>query len=266
MENLEKLKAAIKGKKILLFGPPGSGKGNRSRDLEALGLIHVSSGIALRARIHDDPDSDLSKKAAEFMKRGELVPDDIVVPIIMEHLNGQECRESGFVLDGFPRTKAQADILFSKVKIDLVLHLDVPRRFLLYGIIEGNRRVCVECATGYSDFDPPRLEDICDKCGGRLIRRADDNIKTIEHRLKLYEEQTKTFLPGLEPKADLEILPIIVSDEEVIDDKYLKKLKGQVFRVQTDEGGKLRMLNLDGMRMRLYNLLAEKFTAETSPD
>lgn len=259
MENLEKLKAAIKGKKILVFGPPGCGKGNRSRDLEALGLVHVSSGIALRARIRDEPDSELSKKATDFMKRGELVPDDIVVPIIMEHLNREECRNNGFVLDGFPRTKAQADVLFSQVDIDLVLYLDVPRKFLLYGIVEGSRRVCVDCATGYSDFDPPRMEGVCDKCGGKLIRRADDNIKTIENRLKLYEEQTKPFLQDIQKKANVEILPITVSDEEAIDDKYFKKLKGQIYWAETDQGGKSRMLNLEGMRKRLYNLLAEKF-------
>ena len=232
--------------------------------MEALGLIHVSSGIALRARVRDDPDSELSKKAADFMERGELVPDDVVVPIIMDYLDQEECRQNGFVLDGFPRTKAQADVLFSQVDIDLVLYLDVPRKFLLYGIVEGNRRVCVNCATGYSDFDPPRVEGVCDKCGGMLNRRADDNIKTTEHRLKLYEEQTKPFLPSIETKTDHEILPITVSDEEVIDDKYLKKLKGQVYRVETDQGAILRMLNLDGMRKRLYNLLAEKFMAMTS--
>jgi adenylate kinase len=259
MENLGKLKSAIKGKKILLFGPPGCGKGNRSGDLEALGIVHVSSGIALRARVRDEPDSELSKKATDFMKRGELVPDDIVVPVIMEHLDREECHKNGFVLDGFPRTKAQADVLFSQVDIDLVLFLDVPRKFLLYGIIEGNRRVCVDCATGYSDFDPPRVEGVCDKCGGKLIRRADDNIKTIENRLKVYEEQTKPFLKDIQTKANIEILPITVSDEEVIDDKYLKKSKGRVYWVQTDQGGKSRMLNLGGMRKRLYTLLAEKF-------
>ena len=261
---MEKLKAAVKGKKILLFGPPGCGKGNRSRDLEALGLVHVSSGIAMRAKVRNDPDSELSKRAVNFMKRGALVPDDIVVPIIMEHLNQEECRTNGFVLDGFPRTKAQAEVLFSQVKIDLVLYLDVPRKFLLYGIVEGNRRVCVNCAAGYSDFDPPKVEGVCDKCGGKIIKRTDDNIETTEHRLKLYEEQTKPFLPSIETKADFKILPITVSDEEVIDDKYLKKLKGKIYRVQTDQDARLRMLNLNGMRKRLYNLLAEKFMAKAS--
>ncbi|GAI18766.1 unnamed protein product, partial [marine sediment metagenome] len=116
-------------------------------------------------------------------------------------------------------------------------------------------------ATGYSDFDPPRKEGVCDKCAGKLIKRTDDNVKTVENRLKLYEEQTKLFLQDIEIKATVEILPITVSDEEVIDDKYLKKLKGRVYWVQTDQGGKARMLNLEGMKKRLYNLLAETFIA-----
>ena len=260
MENLEKLKAAVRGKKIILFGPPGCGKGNRARDLKALGLVHVASGIALRAKVRDEADSELSKKAFEFMKRGDLIPDEIVVHIVMERLNREECRKNGFVLDGFPRTKAQAEVLFSQFDIDLVLYLDVPQKFLVYGVVEGHRRVCIDCATGYSDFDPPLVEGVCDKCGGRLVRRADDNTETIENRLKLYDERTKSFLQDLEVKGIVEVLPITVSDDVEIDDKYLKKLKGEVYWGQTDRVGKARMLNLEGMRKRLYKLLAEKFT------
>ena len=223
MENLQKLKALVRGKKIVLVGPPGSGKGNRSDDLKALGLVHVASGIALRARVRDDPDSELSQKALEFMKQGDLVPDEIVVPIVMEHLNRQECRENGLVLDGFPRNKAQAEILFSRIDIDLVLHLDVPRKHLVYGVVQANRRSCVDCAAGYSDFTSPMVEGVCDKCGGKIVKRADDNAETIENRLNLYEEETKPFLPDLEVKGILEVLPITVIDDDVIDDKYLKK-------------------------------------------
>jgi adenylate kinase len=258
-KDLDRLKNAVRGKKILLFGPPGSGKGNRSRDLEALGLTHVSSGIALRAKVKDDPESEMSKNAASFMEQGELVSDEIIVPIIMDHLKSEKCQKNGFVLDGFPRTQAQAEALFSKINIDLVLYLDVPRKFLVFGIIGGNRRVCMECATGYSDFDLPHIEGICDKCGGKLEKRIDDNIETIENRLKLYDEQTKPFLSYIENQTKLEILPITVNDEEKIDEKYLKMLKGQVYWVDTNDGGKARMLNLEGMRERLYNLLAKKF-------
>ncbi|MBW1769128.1 MAG: nucleoside monophosphate kinase [Deltaproteobacteria bacterium] len=258
MENLQKFKALVRGKKIVLVGPPGCGKGNRSDDLKALGLVHVASGIALRARVRDDSDSELSQKALEFMKQGDLVPDEIVDPIVMEHLNRQECRENGFVLDGFPRNKAQAEILFSRIDIDLVLHLDVPRKHLVYGVVQANRRSCVDCAAGYSDFTSPKVEGVCDKCGGKIVKRADDNAETVENRLNLYEEETKPILPDLEVKGILEVLPITVTDDDEIDVKYLKKLRGEVYWTETDQGEKTRMLNFEGMRERLYNLLAEK--------
>ena len=259
MEDLEKLITAIKGKKLLLFGPPGSGKGNRSRDLTALGLVHVASGIALRAKVRDDPEAQLSKRALDHMTKGELVPDEIVVPIVMEHLNRTECIERGFVLDGFPRTKAQADFLFSKIDLDLVLHLDVPRRFLTYGVVEGNRRTCAECAKGYSDFDPPQLVGTCDKCGGEIVKRSDDKSETIKNRLDLYDKETKAFLPNLEAKGIVEVLPITVGDDEKIDPDHLKKLRGEVYWADTDIGEKARMLNFEGMRIRLHEFLAEKF-------
>jgi adenylate kinase len=259
MEDLEALKAAVRGKRIHLFGPPGCGKGNRSKDLQALGLVHVASGGALRSRVRDDPDSELSRRASDFMTRGELVPDEIVVPVVMAHLNRKECLENGFVLDGFPRTKAQADLLFSKVELDLVLHLDVPRNFLVYGVVEGNRRACVGCAAGYSDFDPPKVEGLCDRCGGEIVLRADDTAETIEKRLEGYDAETHSFLPDLEAKGIVAVLPITVGDDEEVDDGHLKKLRGEVYRVETDDGGRARMLNLEGMRQRLYRFLAATF-------
>jgi adenylate kinase len=259
MDDLDKLKAAVRGKRIHLFGPPGCGKGNRSKDLQALGLIHVASGIALRAKVRDDPDSELSKTARDVMARGDLVPDEIVVPVVMAHLERPECRAQGFVLDGFPRTKAQADLLFSKVDLDLVLHLEVPRNFLVTGVVEGARRACAACAAGYSDFDPPQIEGLCDRCGGKIVRRADDTAETIERRLEGYDTETRAFLPDLEARGIVEVLPITVGDDEEIDDGYLKKLRGEVYWVETDDGTEARMLNLDGMRQRLYRFLAEKF-------
>ncbi len=259
MVDLEQLGAAVQGKAIILFGPPGCGKGNRSRDLAALGLVHVASGIALRATVRDDPESEISKRALDYMTRGKLVPDEIVVPVVMAHLKRKECRENGVVLDGFPRTRAQADLLFSNLDLDLVLRLDVPRRFLVYGVVEGKRRACAKCAAGYSDFDPPKVEGVCDRCGGEIVRRADDTSETIEHRLDLYDAETRPFLPDLEAKGIVEALSITVEDDEEIDERYLKKLRGEVYRVATDEGGKARMLNLEGMRDKLYRFLEQRF-------
>lgn len=259
MIDLDSLRSAVKSKRIILFGPPGGGKGNRSKDLKDLGLVHVASGIALRARVHDDPDSELSKKAQDYMKRGELVPDEIIIPIVLEHLKRKECVENGFVLDGFPRTKAQKDLLFSTIKIDLVIYLDVPKKFLVYGVVEGNRRACVNCTKGYSDFDPPKVEGVCDRCGGEIAKRTDDNTKTLENRQDLYEKQTKSFLPELEDMGIVRVLPITVPDDEEIDGKFLKKFRGEVYWAEKDDGSKARMLNLEGMRRRLYKFLAEEF-------
>jgi adenylate kinase len=193
------------------------------------------------------------------MQRGALVPDEIVVPVVMAYLNRKESLESGFVLDGFPRTRAQADLLFSQVELDLVLLLDVPRNFLAYGVVEGARRACVTCATGYSDFDPPKIEGVCDRCGGEIAVRADDNAETIRKRLNVYDEQIESILPDLESKGIVEVLPITVREDEQIDDSHLKKLRGEVYWVETDTDGKARMLNLEGMRKRLYGFLAMKF-------
>lgn len=259
MTDLGKLSAAVRGKAIILFGPPGCGKGNRSRDLVALGLVHVASGIALRATVRDDPESEISKRALEYMKQGKLVPDEIVVPVVMAHLDRPECHDNGVVLDGFPRTRAQADLLLADLEPDLVLRLDVPRRFLVYGVVEGRRRACIDCAAGYSDFDPPRTEGVCDRCGAEIVSRADDNTATIEHRLDLYDRETRPFLPDLEARGIVEPLSITVGDDETVDERHLKTLRGEVYWAVTDDGGKARMLNLAGMREKLYRFLGQRF-------
>jgi len=258
MESPEKLKAAIKGKKILLLGPTGSGKGNRSKDLKALGLIHVGVGVILREQVRRDPESELSQKVIQTTKEGTLLSDDVIVPIIMKYLNNEDCRKHGFVLEGFPRAKAQADLLLSEIDLDMALLLDVPKSFIIDGIIRFNRHSCVKCTATYSDFDLPKVEGICDKCGGELIRRMSDSLERVRTRLKIYEQEINSFLPDLEAKGIVEVLPITVSNDVEIEDKFLKTLKGEVFRVQTDNGDTARMLNYDGMRNRLYDVLARK--------
>ncbi len=123
MENLKKLKATIKGKKILLLGPTGSGKGNRAKDLKALGLVHLGLGAILREKVRNDPNSEVSQKVIETTEKGTLLPDEIVFPIVLDCLNQKDCQQYGFVLEGFPRTKAQADKLVSKVDLDIVFLL-----------------------------------------------------------------------------------------------------------------------------------------------
>ncbi|GBE56873.1 adenylate kinase [archaeon BMS3Bbin16] len=259
MVDLDRLKEGVRGKKLIVFGPPGSGKGNRSNDFKALGLVAISAGIVLRNRLRDEPNSDLSKKVAYHMKKGELVPSDIIVPIILGSLEQRDVLERGFVLDGFPRTRDQGKVLFSRIDPDLVLFLDVPRSFLTYGVIEGNRRVCPTCQKGYSDFDPPKEEGLCDICRSRLVKRLDDDASIIEKRLKDYDKQVKELLPLLESTGKFQKLSITVDKDEEIDERLLKKIKGEAYWVETDDGGKARMLNLEGMRMRLYNLIWEIF-------
>jgi adenylate kinase len=208
--------------------------------------------------VRNDPFSELSQKIVETTKKGTLLPNETVVPIVMDYLNQSDYRERGYVLEGFPRTKAQADLLLPKIDLDLVLLLDVPKAFLVDGIMRFNRRSCVECLTTYSDFDLPKVEGICDKCGHKLIRRMSDSIERVKTRLNIYEEEIKKFLPDLEAMGIVQVLPIIVPDDEIIEEKYLKKLKGEIYRVQTDDGRKARMLNYEGMRKRLYKILKER--------
>ena len=259
MENIDKLKAAIRGKKILLLGPTGSGKGNRAKDFKVLGLVHVGLGAILRENVRKDPKSDLSLKIIDTTKKGTLLPDDTVVPIVMDYLNQRECKQRGFILEGFPRTKEQADLLLSRIKLDIAFLLDVPKTFLIDGIMRFNRRSCVKCLATYSDFDPPKKEGICDKCGNELIRRMSDSIERVKTRLKIFEEEVETFLPDLEAKGIVQALPITVANDEIVDEKLLKKLEGKIFWVKKDDGRKARMLNYDGMRSRLFSILEERF-------
>lgn len=255
---LEKLKAAIRGKKIVLLGPTGSGKGNRAKDFKALGLVHVGLGAILREKVRNDPNSALSQQVTETTKTGTLLPDDIVFPIVLEYLNQPECRQRGFILEGFPRTKAQSDLLLSEIELDIVFLLEVPRAFLIDGIMSFNRRSCVNCLTTYSDFNPPKVEGVCDKCGNEVIRRMSDSLDRIKTRLDIYEQEIRTFLPDLEAKGIVQLLPITVDNDEIVEDKYLKMLKGETYWVKTESGEKVRMLNYEGMRIRLYDILGER--------
>ena len=261
MKDLSQLKEAMRGRKIVLVGLKGSGKGNRSRDLMALGLVHIGLGMIMREQVRKDPNSELSLKVVKTTRKGKLLPDDLVLPIIRDRLHQDDCQEQGFILDGFPRTKAQADWLLSRMPLDLVLYLDVPKTFLIDGIIRFNRRACVVCGSTYSDFDPPKVEGVCDKCGNKLLRRKSDNLEVLKARQQSDEEQIRSFLPSFETKGLLHTLPITVNNDQEIDDRYLKKLRGEVYWVQTAAGDEARMLNYEGMRQRLYAFLNNKFNS-----
>ena len=175
--------------KLVLMGPPGAGKGTQGEILsKRLGIDTISTGVMLRNAIKEQ--TEVGKLAEGYINEGKLVPDDVIVAIVKERLAKPDC-EKGFILDGFPRTTAQAEALTaSGVKIDKVLSLEVDDDVIVERL--SSRRECSKCGAPYSVlFNKPAVEGKCDKCGGELIRRADDNPETIKNRLNVYHEQTE---------------------------------------------------------------------------
>ena len=175
--------------KLVLMGPPGAGKGTQGEILsKRLGIDTISTGVMLRNAIKEQ--TEVGKLAEGYINEGKLVPDDVIVAIVKDRLAKPDC-EKGFILDGFPRTTAQAEALTaSGVKIDKVLSLEVGDDVIVERL--SSRRECSKCGAPYSVlFNKPAVEGKCDKCGGELIRRADDNPETIKNRLNVYHEQTE---------------------------------------------------------------------------
>ena len=174
---------------LILIGPPGAGQGTQGEILaEKLGIDTISTGLMLRTAIKEQ--TEVGKLAEQYINDGKLVPDDVIVSIVKERLSQPDC-EKGFILDGFPRTTAQAEALTeSGVKIDKVLSLEVDDDMIVKRL--SSRRECSKCGAPYSTiFNTPKTEGKCDKCGGDLIQRADDNPDTIKNRLDVYHEQTE---------------------------------------------------------------------------
>lgn len=177
---------------LILLGPPGAGKGTQAKMLCAhYAIPQISTGDILREAVRQQ--SPLGVKAKSYMDAGSLVPDEVVVGIVKERLQQDDCQK-GFVLDGFPRTVAQADALKASLDetgqaLDAVISLQVEPEALIERLT--GRRTCKECGKGYHvRFDPPRQEGICDACGGQLVQREDDREETIRRRLEIYREQT----------------------------------------------------------------------------
>lgn len=203
---------------LVLIGPPGAGKGTQAKMLQGrLGVAHISSGDLLRAAIREG--SDKGREAKTFMERGELVPDGIVVSLIEDQLTKDEDR--GFLLDGFPRTLTQAEELGSMLKrrqkcVDAAVSLIVPAEELVARI--GGRRTCRVCgAMFHMKFDPPKTDRVCDKCGGELYQRDDDNADTIRARLKVFHRQTEPVLDYYRKKGKLREIDGLGSPAEVLD-------------------------------------------------
>lgn len=176
--------------KLILLGPPGAGKGTQAEVLtKKFGIETISTGVMLRAAMRDG--TELGKLAKEYIDAGKLVPDEVVVGIVKERLSQDDCK-SGFILDGFPRTIAQAEALSDAgVEIDKVLSLEVDDEVIVERLT--GRRECKSCGTPYHIKNKPVPADgKCVVCGGtEIIQRADDNEETIRNRIKVYHEQTE---------------------------------------------------------------------------
>ena len=177
---------------IILLGPPGAGKGTQAKMLiDKYEIPQISTGDILRAAVKEG--TPLGKEAKSYMDKGGLVPDSVVIGIVEERIQEPDCVK-GYMLDGFPRTVPQAEALDGMLstlsaQIDHVVSIEVANEELIKRLT--GRRTCRECGTGYHVmFDPPKAEGVCDKCGGELYQRDDDNEATVRSRLDVYESQT----------------------------------------------------------------------------
>lgn len=192
--------------RLIILGAPGSGKGSQCKWItKDYNVPHISTGDILRKNIADG--TELGLKAKEYMDKGNLVPDELVIDLLKARLDENDCKENGFLLDGFPRTVAQAEALDgylneNGIEIDKVINLEVPDEEIMSRAI--NRRTCEnpECKEIYNLRDnPPKVEGICDKCGSNLFVRKDDNEETVANRLKVYHEQTEPLIEYYKEKG-----------------------------------------------------------------
>lgn len=204
---------------IILLGPPGAGKGTQAQLMVSRYHIpQISTGDILREAVRKE--SALGKKAKSFMEKGQLVPDDVVIGIVEERLNDSDCH-SGFILDGFPRTIPQAEALQGILQkmgktLDHVLNIEVDFEELVRRLT--GRRTCKLCGAMYHIiFSPPKEKDICDRCGGPLYQREDDQEETIRMRLKEYERQTAPLIQYYQTKGLLRSIDGIGTQSQIFD-------------------------------------------------
>ncbi|MBA7490946.1 adenylate kinase [subsurface metagenome] len=184
--------------KLVIFGPPGSGKGTYASRLRSkLSIASVSTGYIFREAVKQG--TELGKGVKKYLDSGQLVPDDTVIKVVRNRIAKPDC-EKGFILDGFPRTVEQVKALEKTVKIDAIINLLVPEQIIIERL--SNRRNCKNCGEIYNlKTLKPKKEGICDKCGGPLIQRKDDTIPVIKERFQVFEKQTRPLMRYYESKV-----------------------------------------------------------------
>ena len=202
---------------MILLGPPGAGKGTQAaKIIEKYNVPHISTGDIFRENIKEG--TPLGKKAQEYMNKGELVPDSLVIEIATDRLTRDDCKD-GFLLDGFPRTVEQAEALDAFLtdrgsKVDYVLDIDVAADILMERLT--GRRVCKNCGATYHVTNiPPKVEGVCDSCGGTLYQRDDDTAETVGNRIEVYNQQTKPLIDYYEKAGNIHHLDGSVKLEDL---------------------------------------------------
>lgn len=203
--------------KIIMLGAPGAGKGTQAKRIaEKYAIPHISTGDIFRANIKNG--TELGKKAKTYMDQGLLVPDELVVDLVVDRVNQEDCA-NGYVLDGFPRTIPQAKALDSALAemgqcMDYAIDIEVPDENIVSRM--SGRRACVDCgATYHIVYAPTKVENVCDKCSGGLILRDDDKPETVQKRLDIYHEQTQPLIDYYKEKDILVSVDGTVNMEDV---------------------------------------------------
>jgi len=210
--------------KLIIFGPPGAGKGTYASMLASrLKIARISTGDVFREEIKQD--TELGKKTADFVSKGDLVPDEIVVETLREKIK-RSSNKNGFILDGYPRTIEQAKALDEIEEIDAIIRLLVPERVIIERL--SSRRICKECGAIYNlRYLKPRREGVCNSCGGVLNQRKDDKPDVIEERLRIYEKQTRpliSYYQGKVPFVNVECESVDIPPDPIVRE-ILQKLR-----------------------------------------
>lgn len=208
--------------KLVIFGPPGSGKGTYASRLRSkLSIASVSTGDIFREAVKQG--TELGKGVKKHLDSGQLVPDDTVIKVVRNRIAKPDC-EKGFILDGFPRTVEQAKALETAVKIDAIINLLIPEEIIIERL--SNRRTCKNCGEIYNlKTLKPKKEGICDKCGGPLIQRKDDTISVIKERFQVFEKQTRPLIKHYKNKTPLVNIACNRLPPENVIEQIIRELK-----------------------------------------